>query len=77
MFAEDAPDQDAELRPHVLPQRPVDRDVAPDGFDQFAGDAAKGIVAEYLNERWGGLEIEHLGMTKESRAANRDRKGPK
>ncbi len=22
------------------------------------------LVAEYLNERWGGLEIEHLGMTK-------------
>lgn len=22
------------------------------------------LVAEYLNQRWGGLEIEHLGMTK-------------
>ena len=22
------------------------------------------LVAEYLNERWGGLEIEHLGMAK-------------
>lgn len=25
------------------------------------------LVAEYLNERWGGLEIEHLGMTEGSR----------
>ena len=33
------------------------------------------LVAEYLNEHWGGLEIEHLGMTKGGRAADRERTG--
>ena len=31
----------------------------------------------YLREHWDGLEIEHLGMTKESGAANREPRGPK
>ncbi len=33
------------------------------------------LVAEYLNEHWGGLEIEHLGMAKECRRPRRKRSG--
>ena len=39
VLAQDAPDKPAQVRPHVLAQRPVDGDVAADGLDQLAGDA--------------------------------------
>ena len=48
MLAEDSPDQDAELRPYVLPQRPVDGDVAADGLDQLLSYGAESLVAQDL-----------------------------
>ena len=49
----------------------VPREVVSDGCLLCSEDQPRHchrrLVAEYLNERWGGLEIEHLGMTEGSR----------
>ena len=33
------------------------------------------LVAEYLNDHWGGLEVEHLGMAKDGHGLGRIRSG--
>ena len=47
--AQDPTDQHAELGADVLPQRPVDGDVAPHGVDHLAGDVPEGLVAQDLD----------------------------
>ena len=44
------------MGPHVFAQRPVDGDVAPYGFHQFAGDVSEGIVAQHLDRAVVGFE---------------------
>ena len=56
MFAQNALDQHAQLRTHVLAQRPVDGDVAADGLDQFARNGAQRLVAEYLHRAIVGFQ---------------------
>ena len=62
-------------------EKTVPREVVSDGCLLCSEDQPhhchRRLVAEYLNECWGGIEIKHLGMTKESRGANRERRGPK
>lgn len=48
-FAQDVLDQNAKLGAHILAQRPVYRDVAAHGFDQFARDRPQRLIAEYLD----------------------------
>ena len=56
MAAEDAADEAAEVGADVFAEGPVDRDVVADGVDEFAGDVAKGFVAEDLDGAVVGFE---------------------
>ena len=47
--AENPAHQDAQMRPDVLAQRPVDADVPADRLSQLAGDVAERLVAEHLH----------------------------
>ena len=49
MLAQDALDESAEVGADVLAQGPVDGDVASDGRDELAGDAAQRLVAQNLD----------------------------
>ena len=49
MLTQDALAEAAQVGADVLAQGPVDGDVAADGRDQLAGDAAEGLVAEHLH----------------------------
>jgi hypothetical protein len=49
VLAEDPFDEHAELSPHILAQRPVDRHIVAHGLDQLARDGAQRFVAEYLD----------------------------
>ena len=56
MFAEDTPDQAAEVGADVFAQGPVDGDVAADGAYQFPGEVATGLVAQHLDGAVVGFE---------------------
>jgi len=56
VLSEDALDDDSELGADVFPDGPVDGDVGSDGFDELAGDALKGFVAEDGDRAVVGLE---------------------
>ena len=43
MLAENSLHDDAEVCAHVLANRPVDRDVVSDSFDQFTGDIPQNV----------------------------------
>ena len=56
VLAQDAPDQPAQVRPHVLTQRPVDGDVAAHGLYQLASNVAQCFIAEHLDRAVIGLK---------------------
>jgi len=56
MPAQDALDEHAELRAHVLSQRPVDRNMVSYRRNQLAGDRPQGLVAQYLDRAVVGLQ---------------------
>jgi len=56
VFAKNTFDQHAQLRPHVLPQRPVDRHVRADGTNQFLGNSPQRRLAEHLDRAVVGLQ---------------------
>ena len=57
----------------------VPREVVSDGCLLCSEDQPhhchRRLVAEYLSEHWGGIEIAHLGMTKGRRGGGRERTG--
>src|SRR5450759_1586474 len=46
---QDPPHHDPKPGPNALLRRPVDADIAPDGFGQLTGDRAKRFVTEHLH----------------------------
>ena len=53
VFAEDPLHENAKLCANVVPNRPVDCDICPHSCDEFAGDGAQGVVAQYLDRAIG------------------------
>ena len=56
MLAEDALDQCPEPCTDILPQRPVDRNIAPHIVDQLTGYSTEGFVAQHLHRAVVGLQ---------------------
>ena len=56
MLAEDAFDEYPQLRPHILPHRPVDRHVGAHRLHQLLRDRAQRLVAQDLHRAVVGLE---------------------
>ncbi len=56
MLAQDALDQPAQIRAHILSQRPINRHIIAHSPHQFAGNGAKRLIAQNLNRTIIGLK---------------------